>query len=165
MPDGSDHPAPTTLRMRDTGPVSVPFTIDVDFDGEVSVAELKQAIGAFNFQLPNSKLTLHQPVSRLQANGMITMLEMQLPTQADAVADVILRTAVPKWKSDNGLTLKPEIEANLNLLTFAGGQLSIYGTGNVEYSTGSQSMKGELTGGLQIRWRAKASKGQAKKSQ
>jgi len=150
--------------MRNPGPVTIPFTVDMEFNEQISLMQLKQAIGAFNFQLPSTKLTLSQPVSRLQANGMITLLEQTLPTQGDAIADVIISTAVPKWLGDQGLQLKPEIEANLDLLTFAGGQLSIYGEATLTFTTGNPlEAKGELTTGLQIRFKSKAAKKQAKK--
>ncbi|MGH9119653.1 MAG: hypothetical protein ACRD0A_17785 [Acidimicrobiales bacterium] len=150
--------------MRNPGPVTIPFTVDWEFNEQLSLMQLKQAIGSFNFQLPATKLTLGQTASRLQANGMITLLEMTLPTQDDAIADVIITTAVPKWVADNGLKLKPEIEANYHLLTFGGGTLSIYGEATLEFSTGNPlDGKGSLTGGLQIRWKARAEPKQAKK--
>ena len=164
MPDGSGGQTPTTLKMRKTGPVTIPFTVDWEFTQETSLMQLKQAIDAFNFQLPAAKLTLDKPASRLQANGMITLLEMALPTQGEAIVDVIISTAVPKWIADKGLKIKPELQANYNLLTFGNGTLSIYGEATLDINSGSAlDMKGSLTGGLQIRWRAKAKSGQVKK--
>jgi hypothetical protein len=165
MPDGSGPSAPTTLRMRDPGPVTIPFTVDMAINEQISLMQLRQAIGAFNFQLPSTKLTLGQPASRLQANGMINLLEQYLPTQGDSIADVVIRTAVPKWLGDNGLQLKPEIEGNITLLTFDGLQLSIYGQAKFTFVSGKPELSGEFVTGVQIRLQGKASKKQVRRKQ
>jgi hypothetical protein len=140
---------------------TIPFTLETYFSQQVSIVELKQAIDAFNFQLPQTRLTLGQAASRLQTNGMIKLLEMNIPRYGDPIINLVSQTAIA-WAHEKGLQLKPEIEANLNLLKFDWGTLSIYGQGKFDLTTGGPTLNGEFVGGIQIKWQGKVSRGQAR---
>jgi len=157
-----DPPTPTTLRMRDPDPI--PFTLRTDFSQPLTFMQLQQAINQFNFQLPQTTLSFAQPVSRLQANGMIKLIELNLPYQGDAIADVVARSSIA-WVHDKGLQLKPEIETNIHLLEFTWGQLSVYGTGRLMFQSAGPSLTGSFEGGLQIRWQGRVKQGQVKRRQ